>query len=173
MITPMDVEHPGRDRRWDDHRSETETERLDRNWASLLQELRVVQTGVQLLTGLLLTLPFHGGFENLDATMRVVYLATVACSVASTVLLASPVAMHRLLFRRHRLDQLVSAAHRLTYVGLMLLGVSLVGVVVLVFGAVAGDEAGIIAGVVALVAFVGFWIVVPLMMRDKPRRSAP
>ena len=39
-------------------RNETATERLDRNWASLLQELRVVQTGVQLLTGFLLTLPF-------------------------------------------------------------------------------------------------------------------
>ena len=33
-------------------RNETRTERLDRNWADLLQELRVAQTGVQLLTGL-------------------------------------------------------------------------------------------------------------------------
>jgi len=40
-----------------DGRSETATEKLDRNWNDLLQELRVAQTGVQLLTGLLLTLP--------------------------------------------------------------------------------------------------------------------
>lgn len=52
MISGVDVDHPERDQRWDEAaRSETETERLDRNWASLLQELRVVQTGVQLLTG--------------------------------------------------------------------------------------------------------------------------
>ena len=52
----MDVDHPDRDQSWDHAaRSETETERLDRNWVSLLQELRVTQTGVQLLTGFLLT----------------------------------------------------------------------------------------------------------------------
>jgi Family of unknown function (DUF6328) len=32
--------------------------RLDRNWTDLLRELRVAQTGVQLLTGFLLTVPF-------------------------------------------------------------------------------------------------------------------
>jgi hypothetical protein len=73
-ITDMDVDHPEQDQGWDrDARSETETERLDRNWASLLQELRVAQTGVQLLTGFLLTLPFQQRFELLDDDMRVVY----------------------------------------------------------------------------------------------------
>jgi hypothetical protein len=53
----MDVDHPERDQYCDDRaRAETETERLDRNWSTLLQELRVTQTGVQLLTGFLLTL---------------------------------------------------------------------------------------------------------------------
>ncbi|MDF2825565.1 MAG: sodium:proton antiporter [Mycobacterium sp.] len=154
---------------WDDpERDETQTQRLDRNWANLLQELRVVQTGVQLLTGLLLTLPFHDGFEDLRPQLRMVYLATVACSVVSTVLLASPVATHRLLFRRRRLAQVVATAHRMTFWGLMLLGVSLVGVVVLVFGTVAGDVAGVAAGAVALVGFLVFWVVVPLRMRDTP-----
>ena len=104
MITGVDVDHPERDQNWDtEARSETETERLDRNWASLLQELRVVQTGVQLLTGFLLTLPFQQRFGALNLTMRVTYLATVACSVSSTMLLVAPVGMHRLLFRRHQL----------------------------------------------------------------------
>jgi hypothetical protein len=45
----MDVDHSERDYRWNDGaRAETETERLERNWSSLLQELRVAQTGVQL-----------------------------------------------------------------------------------------------------------------------------
>ncbi|MGB3486437.1 MAG: DUF6328 family protein [Mycobacterium sp.] len=162
----MDMAADNLDKSWSDGRNETETERLDRNWASLIQELRVVQTGVQLLTGLLLTLPFHDRFDDLDTKMRVVYLTTVACAVASTVLLASPVAMHRVLFRRHRLDRLVAAAHRLTYAGLMLLGLSLAGVVVLVFGTVAGETAGVVAGLIALLSFVGFWVVVPLMMRE-------
>jgi len=88
MITDMDVvDHPERDQPWDStERSETEVQRLDRNWLSLLQELRVVQTGVQLLTGFLLTLPFQQRFEILDTRMRAIYLATVGCSVAATVL---------------------------------------------------------------------------------------
>ena len=82
----MPVDDPAVDARWDRAaRHQTETERLDRNWSSLLQELRVVQTGVQLLTGLLLTLPFQPRFDVLDDGMRVVYLITVGCSVACTV----------------------------------------------------------------------------------------
>ena len=71
MITPMDVDHPEDDQQWDRReRGETEIERLDRNWNSLLQELRVVQTGVQLLTGFLLTLPFQQRFDILSHSMR-------------------------------------------------------------------------------------------------------
>ncbi len=146
-------------------RDETEAERLDRNWNSLLQELRVLQTGVQLLTGLLLTLPFQPRFGILDHPMRVVYLIAVGCSVASTVLLVAPVGMHRLLFRRHRLDRLVSAAHRCVYGGLSLLGAALAGVTVIVFDAVAGRPAALVAGAVAVVAFAVFWVAVPLALR--------
>lgn len=154
------------DQRWDARqRQETETERLDRNWASLLQELRVTQTGVQLLTGFLLTLPFQQRFGILEAEMRMVYLATVGASVGSTVLLIAPVAMHRLLFRRHRLVVLVAATHRCAGAGLILLGVALVGVTVIIFDVVAGRTAGVIAGAIALAVFVVFWLAVPLFMR--------
>ncbi|TMS52635.1 DUF6328 family protein [Mycobacterium sp. DBP42] len=162
----MDPDRPELDQRWDQTaRHETEAERLDRNWSSLLQELRVVQTGVQLLTGLLLTLPFQERFSMLDGPMRVLYLATVACSSAATALLVAPVGMHRLLFRRHRLNLLVSAAHRCAFLGLVLLGLAMTGVTELIFDTVAGREAGVIAGAVALLTFVGVWLLLPLVMR--------
>ncbi len=164
----MDVDHPERDQRWDRReRGETEIERLDRNWNSLLQELRVVQTGVQLLTGFLLTLPFQQRFDVLSEHMRVVYLATVSCSVAATVLLIAPVAMHRLLFRRHRLQVLVSASHRCAQAGLLLLGVALTGMTIIIFAAVAGRNAGFAAGACALALFTLFWLVVPLLLRNR------
>lgn len=164
------VDHPERDQAWDTNaRSETETQRLDRNWVSLLQELRVVQTGVQLLTGFLLTLPFQPRFDNLNPAMRIVYLTTVGSSVAATVLLEAPVGMHRVLFRRHRTQFLVSAAHRFAYAGLQLMGVALTGVTVIIFGAVAGQTAGIIAGACAIVAQLCFWVFLPLWVR----RTAP
>ena len=168
MITAMGVDHPEDDQRWDRRkRGETEIERLDRNWNSLLQELRVVQTGVQLLTGFLLTLPFQQRFDVLTGHMRVVYLATVGCSVSATVLLIAPVATHRLLFRRHRLQVLVSAAHRCAYAGLVLLGAALTGMTVIVFVAVSGRTAGVVAGVSAVGLFTVFWLVMPLLLRDR------
>lgn len=99
------------DAEWNrEQRSETTTQRLDRNWASLLQELRVVQTGVQILTGFLLTLPFQDGFEDLGGSLRVVYLVTVTSAVSAAILLAAPVALHRALFRRHQLELIVTVA---------------------------------------------------------------
>ena len=136
----MDIEHPGAQKRWDADRDETEAQRLDRNWSSLLQELRVAQTGVQLLTGFLLTLPFQQRFTLLDATMRTVYLVTVACSIGATVLLVAPVSMHRLLFRRHRLKTLVSASHSYAIAGTLLLGAALAGVAVVIFDTVRGQD---------------------------------
>jgi Family of unknown function (DUF6328) len=164
------VDHPERDQTWDaEARSETETQRLDRNWLSLLQELRVVQTGVQLLTGFLLTLPFQPRFDVLSTTMQVVYLATVGCSIAATVLLEAPVGMHRVLFRRHRTQFIVSAADRLAYSGLLLMGLAMTGVAVIIFGVVAGPPAGAIAGGCAFVAELSLWVLLPVWVR----RGAP
>jgi hypothetical protein len=163
-----DIEHPEAQQKWDRDRDETEAQRLDRNWSSLLQELRVAQTGVQLLTGFLLTLPFQQRFSQLDSTMRAVYLVTVACSIGATVLLVAPVSMHRLLFRRHRLNTLVSAAHNYAMVGLLLLGVALGGVAVVIFDTVIGRTEAWIAGGCTLLALASFWYLTPLIgRRDK------
>jgi hypothetical protein len=175
--TDVDADHPERNSHWDvGQRHETTTERLDRNWSSLLQELRVVQTGVQLLTGFLLTLPFQQRFGALGDPMRVLYLATVSCSVAATVLLVAPVAMHRILFRQRRLKVLVSAAHRCAYAGLLLLGLALAGVTVVVFDAVFAGAVAVVAGICAVLAFATFWLGLPLMMRlrthPQPTRDA-
>jgi hypothetical protein len=163
----MDADHhPYDDQRWDQReRQETVTERLDRNWSNLLQELRVVQTGVQLLTGFLLTLPFQQRFAVLDHRLQVVYLLTVCASILSTVLLIAPVGMHRMLFRRHRLSSVVGAAHRCAYAGLLLLGLAVTGLAVIIFGAVAGTSAAVIAGVCTLALFATAWLILPLGMR--------
>jgi hypothetical protein len=160
---------PAADQGWDRAvRDETPTERLDRNWNSLLQELRVTQTGVQLLTGFLLVLPFQPQFGHLSTGLRGTYLATVVCSLAATILLIAPVGMHRVLFRRHRLKVLVSAAHKCAYTGLLLLGVALTGVAILIFGAVLGGVGGTVAGVVTGSAMLAGWVLVPVWLRKVP-----
>jgi hypothetical protein len=160
-------EHPDAEEgRCDYHRDETEAQRLDRNWSSLLQELRVAQTGVQLLTGFLLILPFQPRFAGLDTVMRTVYLVTVGCSIGATVLLVAPVSMHRVLFRRHRLNALVGVSHRYAVVGIMLLAIALSGVSVVIFDSVVGRTGAWVAGGCTLVALVSFWYALPLRDRD-------
>ncbi len=161
-----DIGHPEAQEKWDADRDETEAQRLDRNWSSLLQELRVAQTGVQLLTGFLLILPFQQRFTLLDATMRTDYLVTVGCSIGATVLLVAPVSMHRLLFRRHRLKTLVAASHNYAIVGTVLLGTALAGVAIVVFDTVVGRTGAWIAGGCTLLALAAFWYVMPLLGRS-------
>lgn len=164
---PVTNESPHADEgRWDRDRDETEAQRLDRNWSSLLQELRVAQTGVQLLTGFLLILPFQPRFADLDAAMRFVYLVTVGCSIGATVLLVAPVSMHRVLFRRHRLKTLVALSHKYAVVGTVLLGAALSGVAVVIFDSVVGRPGARIAGGCTSVALSAFWYVLPLRDRD-------
>ena len=162
----MDVDHPERDEHWDKSvRHESESERLDRNWGSLLQELRVTQTGAQLVTGFLLTLPFQPRFTALSEVIKNVYLATVACSIGATLLLVAPVAMHRVLFRQRRLRTLVSTAQRCAIAGVVLLGIAMIGVAIVIFDAVAGPTVGWIAGACAAVAMIFLWFALPVSLR--------
>jgi hypothetical protein len=150
-------------------RTETPTERLDRHWAELLQEVRVVQTGVQLLTGFLLTLPFQSKFWELGRTEHTVYLIAVVLSASSTAALITPVAMHRLLFRRHARAALVASGQRLALAGLWLLGLSITAVVGLIFDVVAGRTAGLVTAAVCLALFCALWVVVPVLVRSRQR----
>lgn len=154
------------------HRGESPTQSLDRTWTSLLQELRVVQTGLQLLTGFLLILPFQDKFSGLPTYDKAIYMVAMLASVIATILVTSPVAVHRLLFRRRALLDLVSTAHRAALAGLSLLGVALTGVVVLITDVVVGPAAAIVVGVMAVLSFVAIWIVHPLLLRRRGA-SAP
>ena len=48
----------------------------------------------------------------------------------------------------------------------MLLGLALVGVSVVIFYAVAGVTAGIVASLVTLIGFSAFWVAISLLMRS-------
>jgi O-antigen/teichoic acid export membrane protein len=142
-------------------RSETPMQRLDRNWADLLQELRVLQTGVQLVTGCLLLLPFQSRFAQLTPFQTAVYLLTVCLSVTATGLLVAPVSLHRVLFRRHGRALLVSTSHRLVIAGLSSLGCAVVGVLLMIFTVVAGWLVGLVVAGTATLLLGWLWIAMP------------
>jgi hypothetical protein len=150
-------------------REETPAQRIDRNWAELLQEVRVVQTGVQLLTGFLLTLPFTDRFHRLSDASQALYLVAVALSAASTACLVTPVTMHRLLFRHGARPLLVNTSQQFAIAGLALLAGSIVSVLTLIFGIVVSETVGVIVGCVAALTFVLLWLVLPLVFKYRLR----
>ena len=149
----------------DDGRHETPTERLDRNWDELLQELRVAQTGVQILAGFLLTLPFQQRFTEVDRSNRVVYLVAFSLAIAATAFLVAPVSAHRLLFRRRAKGSLVGFGDRCARAGLACLALSVSSVTFLIFDVVVSPAAAVAAAVVAFALFVTNWVALPLGFR--------
>ena len=154
-----------------DGRNETGSERSDRNWTEILQELRVIQTGTQVLTGFLLTLAFQPRFAELTASQELIYLALVIVAVLATVLALSPVALHRTVFRRKAKSDVVRIGNRLLVATLTAVGLTLTGTSVLIFDVVAGQVAGLVAGAVALSVVAVAWIVMPVHVRLRHPRE--
>ena len=124
------------------YRDETEAERLDRQLAELLQELRVILPGVQVLFAFLLTVPFSARFEEVTDTERGVYVGVLLATALATILLMAPTALHRLRFRQHRKREIVDTAHRLTLAGLAVLALAVSAAVFLMVDMTYGRRAG-------------------------------
>jgi hypothetical protein len=150
-----------------DGRDESAAERLDRNWNSLLQELRVLQTGTQLLTGFLLTIVFQPTFTKLESWQVGLYLAVVSLSTFSTLLVLMPVALHRTVFRQHGMHLLVQWGDRMVRLGLLATGLAIVGVIALVFSAAVGVLGAVIGSIGAVVAIAVLWLALPAGLRRK------
>ena len=145
--------------------AESDDERWQRNFAELLQELRVAQTGVQILFAFLLILAFSAGFDRSDRFAQVVYLVALLSTAGATALIIAPVAVHRMLFRLGEKPQVVVYAHRMAYAGLMLVIVAMVSSVLLAADVVIDRPAAIVVGAATGAGFVLLWVVLPLLRR--------
>jgi len=152
-------------------RHETAAERADRNWNDLLQELRVTQTGIQILSGFLLTLPFQQRFTGLSAPQRALFLGAVCLSTLATALIVAPVASHRLFFRTHEKTLLVTMSDRLAKAGLCALALTVITVLGLIFCVVVGASAAITATVVAGIFFALTWLALPAAVLRRQRHE--
>lgn len=146
-------------------RDESAAERADRNMGELLQELRVALPGVQVLFAFLLTVPFAQGFANLTADQRDLYFGVLMSTAVATAFLIAPSALHRLLFRQRDKEYLVQLSNRLTIVGLLVLGISITGAVLLIAdllfnGPKVAIFTAIVGGLILLL-----WVVLPLVRR--------
>lgn len=145
-------------------RHESRAERLDRNWNELLQEIRVLQTGSQILAAFLIVLPFQSRFDQLDTVQTGWYLGLVMLSLVIVGLLLTPVAAHRHLFRKRVKDDMVVAANQILRLVLTLIGVLLTGVAAFIADFVIGRPAALIAGIAVGVLMMTLLMGVPRLI---------
>jgi hypothetical protein len=146
-------------------RNETHLERCDRNLVELLQEVRVVQTGVQVLFAFLLMAPLTPGFDHLTSLQRIEYFVTLVLSGAAALLLIAPTAYHRVLFRQGDKEYLVKVSNRLTLAGLSAVALAMVGALLFVTGVLFGQAAALVAGGLTAAAVVVLWCALPVARR--------
>ena len=125
----------------------------------------MTQTGTQIIAGFLLTLPFQDRFADLDQFQVTVYLAMVCGAALTTALGLGPVSLHRLLFRRGAMAQVVDIGSRLVRATLIGVAFVLTGTTLLIFDVVMGRAAGFIAGAAVLVITVLIWMIVPRLVK--------
>ena len=151
--------------RADDGRHETREERLDRNTAEMVQELRVGAVGVQVLFAFLLVVPFYAGWKQTTGFEHGVYYMTLVCIAVATVLLIAPSIHHRVLFRQREKPFLIGLGNRLMIAAMLFVAAGIAGIFVLISDFLFGGRAATIAGLVAAVTVVGLWFGIPLWHR--------
>ncbi|MDX2401899.1 DUF6328 family protein [Streptomyces microflavus] len=158
-------------------REETEDERADRQWTELLQELRVAQTGVQILFGFLLAVVFQPRFADLSDVDRDIYIVTVVLGSATVAALIGPVTYHRLLTGRRMKPETVIWASRMTVVGLVLLFFTMCSTLLLIMRVALHNTFALwlVAGIALW--FLACWFIFPVWAlargRSGPRTDEP
>lgn len=156
----------GREVRPRPERNETEAQRWDRNFNELLQELRVAQTGIQILFAFLLTLVFQNRFAQVTTFQKTVYLVALVSAAGATAMIIAPVAYHRMLFQRGRKPEVVRSAHRMAIGGLAFLGVSMTASVLLVTDVAVGLPWSAVFAAVVAFWFALLWWWLPFIRRN-------
>src|SRR3954466_2044866 len=144
---------------------ENQFERTARELAELLQELRIVLPGVQVLFAFLLTVPFSARFENLSSLQQSVFFGTLVCTALSTGLLLAPSAHHRLLWRQQARERRLRVANRLAIAGLILLVLAMVGVMFVITDVVFSSSAAAMVSALITAFFLYVWFVIPIWYR--------
>ena len=147
--------------------------RLDRELNELLQELRVVLPGIQVLFAFLLAVPFSQRFQDLTSGQRAVFFSAFIITSVASILLLAPSVQHRLSWRRFDKENLLRAANRLALTGSFLMAIAIDVVVYLVADLLYGAEWGGVAAAIIGIAVLVFWWISPVSRTARTPRRGP
>jgi hypothetical protein len=145
---------------------ESTGERLDRELMELLQELRVMLPGVQVLLAFLLTAPFQQRFAQLPGSLRNAFFASIACATVATALLIAPSAHHRLRWRARDKERLVRVGNQLALWGTVFLAAAIVLAVYVVTNVLYVSQLALLVAGLAVVVFGWIWYGLPTIGRS-------
>jgi Kef-type K+ transport system membrane component KefB len=144
---------------------ESRKERLDRELMELLQELRVIIPGVQVLLAFLLTAPFQQRFAQLPGSMRNAFFASIVCAILATAFLIAPSAHHRLRWRAGEKERLVRVGNQMAIAGTVFLAAAIVLALYVITDVLFSTQLAIWTTVAAVALFFLLWYVVPMVGR--------
>lgn len=140
--------------------------RENRELIELLNELRILLPGVQVLFAFLLTVPLTGRFANLSRFEKGMYLCAFFASAAAAVMLTAPTAFHRIQWRRGDKEALLIVSNRLAVAGLGFLAVAMVAVVGLVSNLVTSNGVALELTAGVAIIIVVLWFAIPIWHRE-------
>lgn len=135
----------------------------------MLQELRVLQQGSQILAGFLVLLPFSEGFSKIAPFEKWVYIVAFIAAIISLICFSAPAAQHRVERPlRHRV-KFKRMSTRIIIAGTIALSVALISTTQLVLNEVVGGQWASLG--TALIAFlIGvIWWLMPLRKKVKSK----
>jgi Kef-type K+ transport system membrane component KefB len=150
---------------------ESKGERLDRELNELLQELRVVLPGVQVLLAFLLTAPFQQRFAQLPGSQRNAFFASIVCATVATALLIAPSAHHRLRWREREKERLLRVANREAIWGTVFLAAAIVLALYVITNVLFATWIALLTAAAAVAVFAVLWYALPLFggsSREEP-----
>ena len=123
-------------------------ERLEREHNELLQELRSLIPGAEVLFGFLLAVTFTSQFGQLSDVERYVYYGTLVSTAVALVLYLAPASYHRLRFREGDKDYMLQKGNREAIAGTVASSLALTGVLYLVSSFVFGTAEAVVVAIV-------------------------
>lgn len=144
-----------------------EADKDDGDLTEMLNEVRVLLSGSQLLTAFLISVPFMSGFRQIIQSEKWVFMATFISSLASLILFAAPAVQHRMLRPLRNRSAFKDMATRQILAGVILMALALVLAASLVVSEVFGHGLGIgvSVGIGALIVSLWYWL--PARQRKK------
>jgi Family of unknown function (DUF6328) len=133
--------------------------------AELLQEVRVAQTGTQILFAFLLGVPFTQRFGEVTSFQQTVYFGTLLAAAVASALLIAPSAYHRILFRQKEKQFVIEASNVLIIVGLAFVALAMSGVILLITDLLYNETTTAIVTAAIVLVFVVLWYVMPITRR--------